>query len=265
MRPAAAQALSDTGPRALLRHSMVITRRNLTRVKNDPEQLLDATLMPMVLALIFIYVFGGAISGDHADYRQYLMPGIMVETASFASRSTGIGLNLDFSTGVMDRFRSMPIARATVLSGRITAELCRMLLGQLVMVVFALIIGFRMQTDPLSVLAAYGLILLFGMSLCWVSAFIGLSLRSPQTVQTLGFLWMLPLQFGSSMFAPPDTMPGWLRTFAEINPMTAVVDSVRALMIGGPALTPVLTAVAWSTGLTLVFAPLAVHRFRRRA
>ncbi|WP_223839140.1 ABC transporter permease [Saccharopolyspora pogona] len=244
---------------------MAITRRNLTRVKNDPEQLLDAMLMPMVLALIFIYVFGGAIAGNHADYRQYLMPGIMVETASFASRATGIGLNLDFTTGVMDRFRSLPIARSVVLSGRIVAELCRMVLGQIVMLIFAVVIGFRMQTGLLSILAAYGLILLFGMALCWVSAFIGLSLRSPQTVQTLGFLWMLPLQFGSSMFAPPETMPGWLRAFAQVNPMTAVVDSCRGLLVGGPVTTPVITAVAWSVGLIVVFGPLAVWRYRTHA
>lgn len=241
-----------------------ITRRNLVRIRSDPGQLFEASVMPMVLALVFIYVLGGAIGGDQADYRQFLMPGIMVETALFASRGTGIGMNLDFSNGVMDRFRSLPIARFSVLSARILAEMCRMLLGQVVILAFAFLIGFRVQTGPLQVLGAIGLIMVFGMAVCWVSAFIGLVVRSPETVQSVGFVWMIPLQFASSMFAPPETMPPWLRAFAEANPLSHVINACRGLLLGGPVAVHLLPALAWTAGLIVVFAPLAVRRFVRR-
>ncbi|MGI9062577.1 MAG: ABC transporter permease [Pseudonocardiaceae bacterium] len=248
----------------MLRQVAALTRRNLVRIKNDPGQLFEATVMPMVLALVFIYVFGGAIGGDHGDYRQYLMPGIMVETACFASRSTGIGMNLDFDNGVMDRFRSLPIARSAVLSARIIAELCRMLLGQVVILAFAYLIGFRIHTGILPALAAIGMIMLFGMALCWVSAFIGLAVRSPQTVQSVGFVWLIPLQFGSSMFAPTDTMPGWLKAFADVNPISFVINTCRALLTGGPVTPHLLPALACIVAIVAVFAPLAVRQFFRR-
>jgi oleandomycin transport system permease protein len=255
---------SRLGPVAVLRQVSAVSRRNLVRARNDPGQLIDSTLMPMALALVFIYVFGGAIGHDQDSYRQYLMPGIMVETASFASRATGIGMNLDFSNGVMDRFRSLPIARFSVLSGRIAAEFWRMLLGQIVMLAFAYLIGFRVHTGIVPTLAAIGVIMLFGVALCWVSAFIGLVVRSPETVQSVGFMWMVPLQFGSSMFTSPDTMPGWLRSFANVNPVSEVINTCRALLIGGPVTPYLWPALAWILGIVVVFAPLAVRRFLRR-
>lgn len=253
------------GPAAMLRQVSAVSRRNLVRARNDPGQLVDSTLMPMALALVFIYVFGGAIGHDQDSYRQYLLPGIMVETASFASRATGIGLNLDFSNGVMDRFRSLPIARSAVLSGRILADFWRMLLGQVVMLAFAYLIGFRVHTGIGPALAAIGVILLFGVALCWVSAFIGMLVRSPETVQSVGFMWMIPLQFGSSMFTSPDTMPGWLRAFANVNPVSEVINTCRDLLIGGPVTPYLWPALAWILGIIAVFAPLAVRQFLRRA
>jgi oleandomycin transport system permease protein len=253
------------GLRATVRHSMAIARRNLVQVRNDPGQLLDATLMPMVFTLIFVYVFGGAIAKDQAAYRQYLMPGIMVQTLAFASRSTGIGLSLDFGNGLMDRFRALPISRASVLIGRIAADLCRVLLGQLVMLIFALVIGFRVHTGLIPALGALGVLLLYGTALCWVSAFIGLVLRTPQTVQTVGFLWTIPLQFGSSMFVPTDTMPGWLQAFSTVNPTTLVTDACRNLLIGGPVRHHVFGTLIWVAALMVVFVPLSVRQYRRRA
>jgi oleandomycin transport system permease protein len=164
----------------------------------------------------------------------------------------------------MHRFRSRPIARFSVLSGRILAEMCRMLVGQVVILAFAFAIGFRVQTGPLQLLAAVGLIMLFGMAVCWVSAFIGLVVRSPETVQSVGFVWMIPLQFASSMFAPPETMPSWLRAFAEANPLSHVINACRGLLLGGPVAVHLLPALGWTAGLILVFAPLAVRRFVRR-
>lgn len=254
----------NVAARRMLRHSAAICRRNLVQMKSEPLQLLDAAVMPMVLSLIFLYLFGGAIGHGERDYRLYLMPGMMVETIAVASRATGLGLNLDFSTGIMDRFRALPIARSAVLAGRLGADVCRMALSQLVMFGFAVVIGFRVQTGLPAVIGAVLLLLAFGSALSWVSAFIGLLVRGPQTVDTAGFLWMLPLQFGSSMFVSPNTMPGWLRTFAEINPVSFICDAVRNLLIGGPTTQPVLGALAWIIGLTAVFAPLAVRQYARR-
>ncbi|MFI6320151.1 ABC transporter permease [Nonomuraea sp. NPDC050556] len=250
---------------ATLRHSLALARRNLIKLRNDPEQLLDAILMPLVITLIFVWVFGGAIGKGSADYQRFLIPGIMVQIVTFAARSTGIGLSFDFSNGLMDRFRTLPIARSAVLTGHILADMCRMLLGLMVMFLFSLIMGFRVETDLLSALGALALLMLYGMGFCWVSAFVGLAIRNPETVQSIGFLWTLPLQFGSSMFVDPATMPTWLRVFSEINPTTSIVDASRALLTGGSATIPVLHSLAWTGALVLVFAPLSIIRYRRRA
>jgi len=218
----------------------------------------------MIFTLLFVYIFGGAIADDQATYRQYLIPGMMVQTLAFASRSTGIGLSVDFSNGLMDRFRALPIARSAVLSGRILADLCRMLLGQLVMLTFAVVIGFRVKTGFVPVLAALGLLLCYGTALCWISAFIGLAGRSPQTVQTVGFIWTIPLQFGSSMFVPTHTMPGWLQAFSVVNPTTLVTDACRGLLIGGGVARSAIGALAWVGVLIAVFVPLSVRKYRRR-
>lgn len=252
-------------PRDTVRHTVAIARRNLLQVRNDPGQLLDATVMPMVFTLVFVYVFGGAIARDQHDYLQFLMPGIMVQTLAFGSRATGIGLSLDFGNGLMDRFRSLPIARSAVLAGRITADLCRLLLGQLVMFGFALVVGFRVGTGPMGVLGAGVVLMLYGTALCWVSAFIGLVLRSTQTVQTVGFLWTIPLQFGSSMFVPADTMPGWLQAFSSVNPTTLVIDTCRGLLVGGPVAQHLAGALVWVVALVAGFAPLSIWCYRRRS
>ncbi|MEU2915731.1 ABC transporter permease [Streptomyces massasporeus] len=253
------------GPRDIVRQSLALARRNMLQLRGDPGQLLDSVVMPMVFTLIFLYVFGGAIWGDRpGDYRQFLLPGIMVQTLMFASRSTGYLLAVDFDNGVMDRFRSLPIARSAVLTGRIVADMSRLLLGQVVMLLFALAIGFRVETNFLFAVAAVLLTLLYGTALAWVSAFIGLTLRSPNTVQSVGFLWMIPFQFGSSMLVPTSTMPGWLRVFAEANPTTLVTDGCRNLLAGGPIAGPVLGTVLWSVGLMCCAVPLAISRYRRR-
>ncbi|MCP3804561.1 ABC transporter permease [Allokutzneria sp. A3M-2-11 16] len=253
------------GLRATARHSFAIARRNLLQVRNDPGQLLDSTLMPMIFTLIFLYVFGGAIwGGREGDYKQFLLPGIMVQTIMFASRATGFTLSMDFGSGVMDRFRALPIARSAVLSGRIIADVCRLLLGQVVMLTFALVIGFSVKTGVLQAIAAVGVVLLYGTALAWVSAFIGLMVKSPNTVQAVGFLWMIPLQFGSSMLVPTETMTPWLRAFAEANPTTLVTDACRNLLIGGPVAGPLAGSLAWCLGLMLIAVPLSIRQYRRR-
>ncbi|MGK5628109.1 ABC transporter permease [Streptomyces sp. URMC 123] len=264
-------ALDDRGPigsvpgvTQTVRHSLAIARRNLRKVLASPGQVLDATLMPVVFALIFVFVFGGAISGSNAEYRQYLMPGIMALTITIASRSSGLSLNTDFTNGVMDRFRSLPVARSAVLTGRILADALRMLVSQLVILAFALLIGFRVHTSVVSAAAAIGIVLLYGIALCWMHAYIGLVARTPETVQSVGMLAMVPFQFGSSIFVDPGTMPGWLRVIVANNPMTLVVDAARNLMIGGPVAHQVLGALAWSVGLIALFAGLSIRAYRRR-
>lgn len=252
------------GMRGVVRHSFVIARRNLMKISGDPSLLLDATVMPMVFAVMFIYVLGGAIAGSPADYRQFFIPGIMVLTITIVSRTTGIALAVDFGKGIVDRFRSLPIARSAVLSGQIIADAARMLLSQLIVLAFAMIIGFRIHAGVLPVLGALALLTAFGVALSWVSAFIGLSMRSVQSVETLTTLWLVPLQFGSSLFVQPSTMPVWLRSVAEWNPTTLVADGARALLSGGVATRPVLGALAWVAVLLLVFVPLAVRRYARR-
>jgi oleandomycin transport system permease protein len=264
-RPVAAAGASRRDPRRVLRQSLAMFRRNMMQLRADPLDLLAGAMMPMLLALIFLYVFGGAISnGNIAGYRLYLLPGIMVDAITFASRSTGVGLNMDFSNGMVDRFRSFPIARSSILIGRITADVMRMALGQIVMLTFALLVGFRAAGGVGSILAASLVMLAFGAALSCVSAFIGLAVRSPQAVQSLGFMWMIPLQFASSMFVQPSTMPSWLRGFAEINPVSLVCDASRDLMMGVDATGPLLGTLAWIVGIVAVFGPLAVLQYSRR-
>ncbi|MFE9374826.1 ABC transporter permease [Streptomyces sp. NPDC006711] len=252
------------GVRPLVRHSLALTRRNLRKAMASPGQIIDATLMPVTLSLVFIYTFGGAVSGDSAEYRQYLMPGIMALTITTTCRTSGIALNMDFTTGVMDRYRSMPVARSAVLIGRILADTCRILAGLLVVLAFGFLIGFRVHTSVAATAAAIGILLLYGAALCLVQAFIGLAARGMETVQSVSTLAMVPLQFGSSIFVPPDTMPSWLRLVVENNPMTAVVDASRSLMIGGPVAHSALMAVLWSFAFIAVFAPLSVWKYRTR-
>lgn len=252
------------GPVETVRHTSVIARRNLMKIGGDPSLLLDATLMPMLFTLVFVYVFGGAIAGTQADYTQFLIPGIMALNITIVSRTTGIGIAVDFSNGTVDRFRSLPIARLSVLSGQIVADTVRMLMSILVIMVFAFIIGFRVETGFSHVVAAILLLMAFGIALAWVSAFIGLILRSVQSVATISTLWMIPLQFGSSLFVPTATMPDWLQVFVRFNPMTLVVDTVRTLLTGGAVGASLWGALAWLFGIIAVFVPLSVRQYSRR-
>ena len=247
-----------------IRHTFVMARRNLMKISGDPGLLLDATVMPMVFAVMFVFVLGGAIAGSVGNYREFFMPGIMALTITIVSRSAGIGLAVDFQTRLVDRFRSLPIARSAVLTGRIIADTARMVLGLLVILAFALAIGFRVRTGLLPAVAALGLLTAFGFTLAWVSAFIGLSMRSMQTVSTVTALWMVPLQFGSSLFVPTSTLPGSLQAFVKVNPMTLVVNASRGLLIGGPVASPLRGALAWLAAILLVFVPLSVWRYVRR-
>ncbi|OKI27657.1 ABC transporter permease [Streptomyces sp. CB03911] len=263
-RQAAAGSEQRIGLRSTVRHIGALTRRNLMRIKADPESMFDAVLMPIIFTVLFVYVFGGAISGNQDAYKQYMIPGLLGQTGITLAMAVGTGLNSDFQTGVMDRFRTLPIGRSAVLVSKIVAETCRALLSFTILIVFALILGFEVKTGPLELLAAVGLSLLFGMSMVWISMLLGMALRSAQAVQGVAMLVIMPLQFGSSIFAPTDSMPGWLQSFTDYNPLSALADACRNLLNGGPLTHSVLIVVGWSVGVTAIFAPLAVARFRKR-
>jgi oleandomycin transport system permease protein len=205
-------------PLRLLRHSVVLAKRNLIGVMRNPEALLDVTLQPIIFIALFTYIFGGALAhGSQHDYLQYLLPGILAQTIAFGAVAIGVNLNSDIEKGVFDRFRSLPIAIA------------------------------------------------FALCLSWVSVLIGMYARTPGAVQGIVFLVMFPLTFGTSTFVPVDTLPGWLQSFTDVNPMTHLVGTLRGLMLGGPVQTHLLWTLLWMTILLVLFVPLALRAYGRRA
>ena len=241
--------------------SLVITQRNLKRVARAPDLLVGYTVQPVMFVLLFVYVFGGAINVP-GDYVDFLMPGIITQTIAFGGFVTAIGLNEDLRKGLIDRFRSLPMARSAVLAGRTAADLALNLLSITVMILVGLLAGFNFSTSAPEVAAGIAILLLFGYAFSWIFALIGLTASSSESAQALGFIGIFPLTFASSAFVPVNTMPSALRAFAEVNPFTIVTDAVRALFIGTPAGNSILGAVAWSIGLIAVFAPIAVARYR---
>jgi ABC transporter DrrB family efflux protein len=243
-----------------------VTRRNLYRYVRVPTLLLFSTIQPIMFVLLFTYVFGGAIQVAGVDnYIDFLMAGILVQTVIFGSTQTGVGLAEDMSRGMVDRFRSLPMARSAVLAGRTLSDTVRNLFVVCLMLVVGTLVGFRFHAGVVPAVGAVGLALAFGLAFSWISALIGLSVRDVESAQAAGFVWVFPLVFASSAFVPVATMPGWLQAFADINPVTITVNALRALTLGGPTLRPVLEALAWIAGLLLVFVPLAVNRYRRAA
>jgi ABC transporter DrrB family efflux protein len=247
-----------------LHASRVIARRQLRKVSRRPAYLSLALVQPVIFVLLFRYVFGGAIDTGTIAYVDFLLPGIIVMTAIFGALTTGIGLTEDLPTGVVDRFRSLPIARSSVLLGRTTADALMNAVTIVIIVLVGLAVGFRPSEAVYELTLAFLLVLAFAYVFSWISAFIGLAVKDPETATNAGFLWVLPLTFASSAFVPASSMPAVVETIAEVNPMTLAVDAVRALTIGdGNVLGPALGTLAWLIALLAVFVPLAVHAFRR--
>ncbi len=247
-----------------LADTRVMTARQIRKVLRRPMYVVYLFVQPVILVLLFRYVFGGAIDTGDVSYVDFLMPGIIVMTAIFGALTTGLGLTEDIKAGIVDRFRSLPIARSSVLFGRTAADLAFNTATLIVMVAIGLAVGFRPSEPIYEVALALVLVLAFAYVFSWISAFVGIKVRDPEAAQSVGFIWVFPLVFASSAFVPTDSMPGALQAFAEVNPVTLVVDAARALMIGdGSALGPALGTVAWLVGLLLVFVPLSVRAFRR--
>jgi ABC transporter DrrB family efflux protein len=249
-----AMAVSDT---------MVLAKRNLLRIPRAPDLLLSFTVQPILFVLLFVYVFGGAINTPGYDYVDFLMPGIIVQTICFGGFVTALGLAEDLKKGLIDRFRSLPIARSAVLAGRTLADVATNVISLAIMLAVGLLVGFSFDNGVLEILAGVGLLLLFGYAFSWLFAYLGLSASSAESAQALGFIAVFPLTFASSAFVPTDSMPGWLEAFANANPITTTVDAIRALWLGAPAGTDVWVAALWSLGLIAVFATLSVARYRR--
>ena len=249
----------------LVSDTLVIAERNLVRLKRAPDLLVAFTVQPVMFVLLFVYVFGGAIVTPGYSYEDFLLPGIIVQNIAFGGFVTALGLNEDLHKGIIDRFRSLPMARPAVLAGRTLADVVTNALSVVVLVLTGLLIGFQFDATPLEILAGFGLLLLFGYAFSWVFAFLGMIVSSPESANSVGFLAVFPLTFISSAFVPVDSMPSALAWFADINPFTIVVNAMRALWIGAPAGNNVWGAVVWALVILAIFAPLAVSRYRRAA
>lgn len=243
--------------------ALAIARRNLIAVRRVPQLLVFSTIQPVIFVLLFRYVFGGAISIPGLPYVDFLMPGIFVQTAVFGAIGTAVGLASDVNTGLLERFRSLPMARSAVLAGRTTADLARNVFVVALMSAVGFAVGFRVHTNWLAFVAGIGLVLLFSYSLSWIFSTVGLAVGDPETAQAAAFPVVAPLVFASSAFVPVSTMPGWLQAFAEHQPVSVTASAVRALVLGGPTTSLVLQSLGWIAGILLVFAPLAVRRYRR--
>jgi ABC-2 type transport system permease protein/oleandomycin transport system permease protein len=248
----------------LVPDALVMAERNLVRLPRAPDLLLGFTVQPIMFVLLFAYVFGGAIATPgYDDYIDFLIPGIIAQNIAFGGFVTALGLAEDMTKGLIDRFRSLPTARASVLAGRTIADVATNLLSIVVLLGTGLVIGFSFEATALEVVAGIGLLLLFGFAFSWIFALIGLSVSTPEAANGIGFTLIFPITFISSAFVPVESMPNGLEQVADANPVSAVVDAMRALWLGAPAGDSIWLAVVWCLVLIAVFAPLAVARYRR--
>ncbi|OHV45617.1 ABC transporter [Pseudofrankia sp. BMG5.36] len=243
----------------------LLAKRSLIHTWRVPDVLVFSSVQPVLFVLLFTYVFGGAIDvGPGKNYVDYLMPGVFAQTVVFGAMLTGMGLATDKQNGLLDRFRSLPMARSALLTGRTLADLVRNTFIVLLMLAVGLAVGFRFHdTSAPEVIAGFAVLLLFSYAFSWISATIGMAVSNPEAAQSGGLIWVFPLVFASSAFAPVDTMPGWLQAFAKHQPVSVTIDASRALFQGGPLATPLISSVAWSVGIIAVFGPLAVRVYRR--
>ncbi len=244
--------------------AFVLARRHLVQIPRIPEELIFATIQPIMFVLLFRYVFGGAIAVSGTSYVNFLMAGIFTQTVIFGATTTGIGLATDLQRGLIDRFRSLPMAKSAVLTGRTISDLVRNTFVVFVMWMVGLLVGFRPEGNILSWLAAAGMLLLTSFAFSWISATIGLIVSSVEAAQSAGFIWLFPLTFASSAFVPTKSMPTWLRTFAEHQPVTLIVNAVRGLLLNQSDATTILQALAWCIGILVVFIPVSVWAYGRR-
>jgi ABC transporter DrrB family efflux protein len=240
-----------------------ITKRNLLRIVRTPQLMFVSLLQPTIILLLFRYVLGGAIHVPGIDYVDFVVPGIFIEAVLIGGMTTALALAQDLQAGMIDRFRSLPMARPAFLAGRTLADLCRSVLALAFIIGLGLLVGFRFRNTAGACLAGVALIIVFGYALTWVYAAIGLAVRDPQTAQMAAILPMFILFFASSALVPVATMPGWLQPFARNQPATVTIDSVRALFEGGPIYHDLWQALLWSIGIFAVFLALSLKLYRK--
>ncbi|MBO3748927.1 ABC transporter permease [Streptosporangiaceae bacterium NEAU-GS5] len=262
---AASVAVSPaTRPFTRTRHILALARRSLIKTMRTPEQLIDVTLQPIIFVLVYVYLLGGAVAGNTHDYLQFLLPAIMVQTVLFGGMATGVNLNTDIKKGVFDRFRSLPIARSAPLIGSVLGDLIRYVVAMVSLFIAGYILGFRIGTNLPATVAACLLTMGFTFCVSWIIVLFGVLMREPGGVQGTAFLVLFPLTFGTTMITPASTLPGWLQTWVNVNPVNHMMEAARGLMVGGPVAEHLPWVGFWSIGLLAVFAPLAVRAYRRR-
>ena len=262
--PAAPELAERVSPVEGLRQTMTLAWRTLVQIRHNPWELGDFSFQPIIFVLLFTYVFGGAISSSTGEYLTFALPGLIVMNMFFVTMYVGMGLNTDLTKGVFDRLRSLPLARWAPLAGRITADLVKQAWSIALLLGVGAVLGFRIRTSAVDVLAAVALILVFALAFSWVSVLVGVLAGNPEQVQLFGFTALFPITFVSDALVPAETMPGWLQAFVNVNPVTVLSDAVRGLMVGGPVTEPVLGALLWAAGILAVFAPLSTWALRRR-
>ena len=259
-----ATASPEPRPFPLVRHSLALARRSLIKTWRTPEALVDVTIQPAIFLVVFVYIFGGAVSGSSTEYLQYLLPGILGQSIATAGIAIGVNLNTDLEKGIFDRFRSLPVPRSAPLLGAVLGDVVRYVIVTLSTLGVGYLMGFRISTTPPAMLAGCLLAVLFALCLSWVSVFIGMKARTSGAVQGIMFLLIMPLTFASSVFVPADSLPGWMQGFVGVNPMTHVVGAMRGLFVGGPVAGHVTWTLVWCVALVAVFMPLAMRAYRRK-
>ncbi len=257
------EVIAQKGIGRFISDMLVIAERNLIALVRIPQSLFFSSVQPIMFVLLFRYVFGGAINVPGHSYVDFLMPGIFVQTVAFGSIGTAIGLAEDMQKGFIERFRSLPMARSAVLAGRTTADLVRNVGVLILITIVGMLVGFRIHTNALAFIGGMGLILLFAYGLSWGFSIIGLIAPNTETAQVMSFPLLFPLTFASSAFVPVQSMPGWLQSFANNQPISILVDAMRALSNGGPTAGYVVKSLIWSVVILAVLAPYAARRFRR--
>lgn len=257
------EVMAQKGIGRFISDMLVIAERNLIALVRIPQSLFFSSVQPIMFVLLFRYVFGGAINVPGHSYVDFLMPGIFVQTVAFGSIGTAIGLAEDMQKGFIERFRSLPMARSAVLAGRTTADLVRNIGVLILITIVGMLVGFRIHTNALAFIGGMGLILLFAYGLSWGFSIIGLIAPNTETAQVMSFPLLFPLTFASSAFVPVQSMPGWLQSFANNQPISILVDAMRALSNGGPTAGYVVKSLIWSVVILAVLAPYAARRFRR--
>lgn len=256
-RPLLGWALAD---------GFVLAKRQLRQIPRVPDELVTALVQPVILIVLFRYLLGGALTAaiPGTSYVNYLMAGVFVEALLLATANTGVGIANDLQRGIVDRFRSLPMAPSAVLTGRIVADQVRNLIIIGVSWGIGLLVGFRPAGSPLNWIAASGLLVLISFAFSWLSALVGLLLRSVEAVQQAALIWLLPFLFGSSAFVPVGTLPGWLQTFADHQPVSLMMDAIRGLLLNQPDGTTIVQALVWCGGLLIIIIPLARWTYGRR-